>query len=250
MDSHLSKNTDWFENWFDTRYYHILYKNRNDEEAQQFISNLIHYLKPNPASIFLDVACGKGRHAIFLNSLGFQVDAFDLSANSIESAKLSEKEGLKFFINDIRKPLKTTHYDYAFNLFTSFGYFEDESDNEKAISAISDSLKPGGLLVLDFMNAHKVVQQLVPMEQKKVDDIQFHISREVKDQFIIKHICFKADEQDHYYKEMVKALSYDDFKSYFTKANLKIVDNFGDYYLNPFNKEESDRLIFIVKKEE
>ena len=125
----VTKKTKWFEEWFDSPYYHVLYKDRDEKEAKDFILNLIHYLKPKQGSFFIDVACGKGRHSLFLNNLGYRVDGFDLSPNSIDAAKINESESLHFYINDIRKPLNVNKYDYAFNLFTSFGYFDDESDD-------------------------------------------------------------------------------------------------------------------------
>ena len=63
-------NKTWYENWFDSKYYHILYKNRDISEANRFIKNLINKLNLEKNDRILDVACGKGRHSI-LNSLGF-----------------------------------------------------------------------------------------------------------------------------------------------------------------------------------
>ena len=149
----MSKNKDnlnWFEDWFNSPYYHVLYKNRDLNEAQLFISNLLNYLKPTPKELLLDVACGQGRHAITMNQLGFKVDAFDLSENSIAKAKKSENDRLHFFVNDIRTPLKESAYHYVFNLFTSFGYFDDDSDNVIAIQSIAKSMKHNGVFVLDF----------------------------------------------------------------------------------------------------
>ena len=63
----------WFETWFDTPYYHILYKDRDFAEAENFISLLIKYLKLPENSKIIDLACGKGRHSIFLNQLGLSL---------------------------------------------------------------------------------------------------------------------------------------------------------------------------------
>ena len=111
---------NWFESWFDTEYYHILYKERNDEEAQLLMDNLTHYLNlPEDAKI-LDLACGKGRHAIYLNSLGFDVTGADLSENSIKEASEFANEKLHFKVHDMRETCNEK-YDAIFNLFTSFG---------------------------------------------------------------------------------------------------------------------------------
>jgi len=248
MENINKNNSEWFVDWFDSPYYHILYKNRDDKEAQSFISNLITLLQPNKNNLFIDVACGKGRHAMFLNSLGYNVDGFDLSENSISIAQLKENASLHFFTNDIREPLKTNHYDFAFNLFTSFGYFDDEKDNQKAIDAISESLNSNGILVLDFMNSNKVINNLNKQEIKEVDNIKFNIKRSFTNGHIVKDINFEADNKQHQYQEKVKSISLDVFKNYFLKANLSIDAIFGDYDLNPFDLENSDRLILVARK--
>ncbi|MGB0882418.1 MAG: class I SAM-dependent methyltransferase [Vicingaceae bacterium] len=240
--------TEWFEDWFDSPFYHILYKNRDENEAKTFISNLVNHLNPNKSAVFVDVACGKGRHAMYLNSLGHIVDGFDLSENSITQAQLKETDTLHFYTNDIRTPLKKEHYDFAFNLFTSFGYFDDENDNQKAINAIADSLKSSGTLVLDFMNSNKVINSLVKTELKEIDGINFNIKRSYINQHIIKDINFEANNKNYHFQEKVKAISLSDFKRYFEKANLSIDCIFGDYSLNEFCVENSDRLIFIATK--
>jgi len=242
------KNTEWFEDWFDSPFYHILYKNRDENEAHVFISNLITLLNPNKESLFVDVACGKGRHAMFLNSLGYTVDGFDLSENSIANAKLKETSTLQFFTNDIREPLKRKYYDFAFNLFTSFGYFDDENDNQKAINSIAKSLNTNGILVLDFMNSIKVIQHLNKQEIKEIDTIKFNIKRSFTNGHIVKDINFEADNIQYQYQEKVKSISLEEFKNYFLKANLKIIAIFGDYDLNPFDLENSDRLILVARK--
>jgi len=251
MKGNTKQNTEWFEEWFDSPYYHILYKNRDIKEAQNLIHNLIDFLKPSTDSLFLDVACGKGRHSLYLNKLGFKVDGFDLSKNSIEMAKENESERLRFYVNDIRKPLKISHYNYAFNLFTSFGYFENEKDNQLSINSISDSLKENGILVLDFMNSNKVINALSNElhEVKNINNTTFNIKRRLDDEYIIKDIEFCVNNIDYHYQEKVKAITLDDFKTYFKTSNLYIEAIFGDYQLNSFDIDNSDRLILIARKQ-
>jgi SAM-dependent methyltransferase len=245
---HNPPSKEWFSTWFDSPYYHILYKNRDLNEAENFISNLFKHLKPNNSSYIVDVACGKGRHAIQMNKLGFTVDAFDLSENSIKEAKKNENESLHFFVNDIRDSLKKDKYDFAFNLFTSFGYFSDEQDNYKAIKAIADSLTNKGTFVMDFMNANKVINNLVINEEKIIEGITFEITREIKDNFIIKHIKFSDKSVNYHFSERVKAISLSDFKAYFVSAGLNLIATFGNYNLDTFDINSSDRLIMIATK--
>ena len=168
---------EWFEEWFDTRYYLILYQNRNDEEAKLFISNLTEYLELPAGSKVLDLACGKGRHSFTLNRLGYEVLGVDLSENSIQEADKSSNPNLSFAVHDMRERIPNTTFDAVFNLFTSFGYFTEKEDNERVCLSISQMLAPGGKLVIDFMNADKVIRDLIKSETKTLDGILFRINR-------------------------------------------------------------------------
>lgn len=237
--------SDWFTDWFNTSYYHTLYKDRNDKDAQLFIRNIINFLKIPSSSHLLDLPCGKGRHSIYLNSLGYKVTGADLSKNSIIAAKKHENSTLDFKLKDMRKSFDIK-YDAVFNLFTSFGYFENDMDDILVLKNIHDGLNENGLLVLDFLNVINVKKKLVKKEIKIIDNITFNLEREIKDGFIIKHINFKDKGVNHSYSERVKYLDLEKFKSYFIKAGLKINHIFGDYHLAKFNPETSERLIFVV----
>lgn len=238
---------NWFENWFNSKYYHILYKNRDHKEAVFFLDNIIKNININNGRI-LDVACGKGRHAKYLNHLGFNVTGIDLSKNSIEFANKDSNENLKYFVHDMRSVFKKNHFDLVTNLFTSFGYFENQEDEQTTINAMSNNLKEGGLLLIDFMNVKKIISSLVTSESKEIDGIKFLIERKYDENHIIKKIIIKDKDSDLNFQEKVRALTLYDFDVMLKKANMKIVDLFGDYSLNEFNAIDSDRLIIISRK--
>ncbi|MDY0779245.1 class I SAM-dependent methyltransferase [Tenacibaculum sp. IB213877] len=240
------KTKDWFTSWFNTPYYHVLYKHRNDADAQLFMQNLVSYLQLRKNAHIADLPCGKGRHSIFLNSLGYRVTGGDLSKNSIEYAKQFENNSLHFEVWDMRNPLENK-YDAVFNLFTSFGYFDNDTDDISVLKGMKKGLKQDGFLVLDFLNVIKTERTLVKEETKEIDGISFHIKREIKDGFIQKHISFIADDKQHSYTEKVKFLDINTMKSHFSKVGLTIIDTFGDYHLHAFDKENSNRLILIAQ---
>ncbi|MGG7034749.1 MAG: class I SAM-dependent methyltransferase [Flavobacterium sp.] len=237
---------NWFASWFDTPYYHILYKDRDEEEAEFFMDNLVHYLNlPEDAKI-LDLCCGKGRHAFHLNQLGYDVTGADLSANSIAEAKEMATGSLHFQVHDMREQFDEK-FDAIFNLFTSFGYFEDDNDNLKTLKAMRDSLTETGFAVIDFMNVHNVIANLVPEEVKTVDTIDFHIKRYVKDGHIYKEIDFEDQGEKYHFTEKVQALTLEDFETIMEEAGIYLLDVFGDHKLRKFHKTESERLIMIFK---
>ena len=244
-----NKNThtqNWFASWFDTSYYHILYKDRDYEEAQQFMDNLTHYLNLPEEAKILDLACGKGRHSIYLNSLGFDVTGSDLSENSINEASKDANDTLHFKVHDMRDSFEEK-YDAIFNLFTSFGYFENDSDNLKTLISIKESLTEYGFAVIDFMNVDFVIDNLVPSEIKTVDGIDFHIKRYVKDNHIFKEIDFEDKGEKFHFTEKVQALRLADFEAMMEEAGIYLLDVFGDYKLRTFYKNQSERLIMIFK---
>ncbi|MEZ7915900.1 MAG: class I SAM-dependent methyltransferase [Polaribacter sp.] len=240
------KTKDWFTDWFNTSYYHILYKERNDVEAQLFMRNITEILSLDKATHILDLPCGKGRHSVFLNSLGYRVTGSDLSENSIIAAKKYENDTLKFNVHDMRVPF-SEKYNAVFNLFTSFGYFEDDKEDLLILHNIKNGLTKEGVFVFDFLNAAIVKENLVTKETKVVDGITFNITREISNDFIIKRISFFADAENHSYTERVKYLDLEKMTYYLEKVGFKIEHTFGDYYLNSFNSKISNRLIIVAK---
>lgn len=215
------------------------------------MSNLAEYLSIPPKATILDAACGKGRHSAFLASHGFVVTGFDLAPENIAEAQKTYETLLKspsyqlsFYVHDIRRPFKENSFDYVFNLFTSFGYFETQQENQEAINALTANLKTGGYLVIDFFNTQKVIATLPQTEQKEIDGITFHISKSLQGKFIVKDISF----EDKHFQERVMAITYYDFLWYFKQANLHVQHCFGDYQLAEYDAFKSDRMIWIAKK--
>ena len=239
---------EWFASWFDSPYYHLLYKDRDDIEAGQFIENLVNHLSLSKNASVLDLACGTGRHSKTLKQFEYNVLGVDLSPNSIEKAKKYSETGLSFKVHDMRDVIPNHSFDAIFNLFTSFGYFEENSDNIKMLSSIHTMLKNKGLLVIDFMNVTKVVSELVKSEVKIIEDIEFVITRKFDGKHIIKSIEFPINAVPQNHIEKVQAFRLNDFKKILKDCQYKITDIFGDFKLNSFDENTSDRLILIAEK--
>ncbi|WP_143959586.1 SAM-dependent methyltransferase [Litoribacter populi] len=238
---------DWFGKWFDSPYYHILYKNRDFAEARRFIDNLEGHFQLDSTSHVMDLACGKGRHSIYLNQKGHRVTGLDLSPQNIAYAKSFENELLDFDVHDMREVYAKARFTHVVNLFTSFGYFSDEEDNIRVFQSVYESLKPGGFFLLDYLNPDKVIEVMKPQEVKAVDGVKFDIRKQVQDGFIVKDIFFEDGSQYHF-QERVQVLREEQFEHFFEKVGLELKVVFGDYNLAPFSFHESDRMIFIAQK--
>lgn len=237
---------DWFIDWFNSPYYHILYKDRDYKEAEKFLKNLSKNLQFRKDDKILDLACGKGRHSIYLNQKGYDVTGLDLSVESIHEAKHFENSKLHFEVHDMRE-VYPTKFNFILNLFTSFGYFNCLDDNLRVLNACKQMLAWDGRLVIDFLNAEMVKQMLPLSETKTIDGIDFQISKEIVNGVIQKCIRFNDMGKDFEFREEVQALTITDFRKLFVSAGFELINTFGDYMLNPYQPETSPRLILVAK---
>ncbi len=239
---------EWFKYWFDSPYYHLLYRNRDEIEAQQFIDALLEKLRPRPGDAVLDLACGKGRYSCYLEKKGLDVTGIDLSKASIEYARQFETANLSFFTHDMRLPFSFNRFDYVFNFFTSFGYFDSEADHLKTLKNVKDGLKNGGQFVLDFFNSGHVVNHLISRETKTIEGIHFELYKRIEGRYVVKTIDFEDLGQRWVFEERVCLFYLEDFERLFALAGLKLLEVFGDYRLGQFDLDNSPRLILIAQK--
>lgn len=241
----------WYKDWFNSPYYHMLYQHRDEEEAEHFIRRLIDYIKPPLQARMLDVACGKGRHSIALAEMGFDVTGIDLAAQSIAEAKQAETDHLHFYVHDMRRPFHINYYQYAFNFFTSFGYFRTRREHDNAIRTIAQSLQSSGMFVIDYLNVHHAEKHLQGSFNKTIDDIHFHITKWQDEQHFFKQIQVTDSDTAsprHLYTERVAKFSLGDFNDMLSYQHMQIEEVFGDYQLGPYNVKDSPRMIILARK--
>lgn len=237
----------WYTSWFDNPYYLLLYQDRDESEAKHFLDNLLTYLQATRDQLFLDVCCGRGRHARYLHALGYDVHGIDLSAKSIEHAEADSDPSLHFEVHDIRKPFGEARYDHVLNLFTSFGYFSNDQEHIRSLSNVYRSLIPGGTFTLDYLNIHALELPKGP-SIKTVEGTRFVIEKEVKDGVLVKDIRFITANGRHHFQERVRAFEKDELEAMLNEVGFRIKAIFGDYDLMPFKMEGSERLIFVCTK--
>lgn len=238
---------EWFAEWFDSPYYHILYKDRDESEAEGFIDHLLDTLSPPPGSLMLDLACGKGRYSRHLASKGYEVTGLDLSEKSIQFARQFEHDRLHFFTHDMRAPFRENAFDYVFNFFTSFGYFEKEEEDLQTLKNVAHCMKPEGIFVLDFFNAHYVKQRLTGHEHREIGGITFDLNKRQEGKYVVKTIRFADGHRNYFFEERVRLFELPDFRRLFKAAGLRLIKTYGNYQLQPYDWMESPRLILLAQ---
>lgn len=246
----MADTNAWFKEWFNSPYYHQLYHERDEKEAADFINQLVDYLQPADGSFMLDVACGRGRHSIQLASQGFDVTGIDLSIDSILAAKENENDHLHFFVHDMRLPFWINYFNYAFNIFTSFGYFNTRREHENALRTIAQSLKPEGIFVIDYLNVQYAESHPESSSEIKIGNINYHITKWSDKGHFYKKIVIEDKEYDTpiIHEEKVAKFSLGDFTEMLACHQMQVEEVFGDYNLGDYHLKESPRMIIVAKK--
>lgn len=245
---------EWFGPWFNSEAYHILYGHRSEKEANDLVRALHDGGHLGPTGKALDAGCGAGRHARSLARLGWDVEAFDLSPLSIESARNKSKAlggHLSFHVDDLRtlseRPTWKGAFDLATNFFTSLGYFEGTDAQLAVLRGLSETLRPGGRLLVDFLNVHRIENHLVPYESLTRGEVEFVIHRRIHEGWIEKSIQFQWNGKREHHVERVQAMTPEDLQSMMVASGLKIQDLWGDYDLGRWSND-SPRTLMLAQR--
>jgi SAM-dependent methyltransferase len=238
----------WFEEWFNTEYYFLLYQHRDDAEAQRFLHLLLNMLHVPKGASILDIACGKGRHSKVLADAGMDVCGIDLSPNSIQAASENEGPHLRFAVHDMRIPFAHEQFDLAVNLFTSFGYTEREADDQAALNAAYAALKPGGLFIQDYLNAAPVLETLPQKQELTRNKVRFATSKYHDHGFIKKDILVEDGTKQFHFTEQVKIYSLEQLTAMHQHAGFTIKHIYGNQELEAYEADASPRIIIVSQK--
>jgi len=242
----------WYEDWFWSDAYTEVYDHRDEAEAEQLVDLIEQEIAPPSGAHILDLACGRGRHARTLARRGYRVTGIDLSERAIDEARRqAAAEGLSdttsFRVGDMREPVCENCADGVVNLFTSFGYFEDDSNDERVLAAVVAALRPGGWFFHDFLNAPVVVESLAPSEEEAADGTQIRQERWVENGRVNKKITVRRDDHTETFQESVRLYTLDDLKTMYASAGLEPVALFGDYDGSAYEPHESPRLLIHAR---
>ncbi len=238
----------WYEQWFDHDEYEQVYPHRDLAEAERCVDLIERTVHPTEGAEILDVGCGRGRHARVLARRGYRVTGIDLSARAVDTARRrAVEEGLEitFTQQDMRVTRCRACFDGVVNLFSSFGYFEEEKDHERALRAMAEALRPNGWLVQDFMNAPHVRKTLVPEDTRTEDGLAIRQRRRITGGRIEKEIALRRNGHEKTFRESVRLLTLADFRRLYAAAGLELKDTFGHYDGRP-HTDDSPRLILYA----
>ncbi|MCB0794405.1 MAG: methyltransferase domain-containing protein [Flavobacteriales bacterium] len=241
--------TSWYEEWFCTEEYTLLYGHRDETEARSWARSIVERAQLAPGARVLDMACGRGRHARAFRDLGLNVHGVDLSQRSIEEAR-AKVPGATFDVHDMREVFAIEAFDLVVCLFSSLGYTDDPADDEAIMRTAITALKPGGLFVLDFMNTIKVQQELVPEENVVRADTDFALRRSIVDGRIVKEIVVQRAGRERRFEEHVRLYRREDLVSMVLRSGANLEGLTDGPPMTPFDPLRSDRCVLWARKPE
>jgi len=237
---------NWFEDWFRSGFYSQVYSHRDQTEAEQIKKLILNTTQLNQGSNILDAACGAGRHSISFAKEGFKVTGFDLSYPLLREAQFEKRYSgctVDFFNADIRKVAFRSAFDLVLNIFTSFGYFEDDDQNFAFPRNIRKNLKESSFYVLDFFNRNYLINSLNPKTERESGGFRIIEERRIEDGRVIKNIRIGHDENEYNFIESVRLFEPSEIISAFEKCGYCVRFTFGNYFGEKFNHIDSQRFI-------
>ena len=251
MQNKKEKQPAWYEEWFGKEYLEV-YAHRNHQEAVSDINCVEKLLKLDKAGSILDLACGSGRHSLELARRGYNVTGVDLSHTLLEVARNSAaKQGLTipFYQADMRTPPLEKPFNFLINMFTSFGYFENDRENSRIFAAFYKSLVAGGKFLMDYINKDHVLDSLVPEDCKTQGDRTLLQQRSYneKTRRLEKIITITHNNEERKFLESVRLYTLDEMVTMAKANGLKIEKHFGSLQADPFSPQ-APRLVLVGSK--
>jgi SAM-dependent methyltransferase len=246
MQDFRSQEADWFEETFGDDYLRI-YQHRDESEAEQAIDLIAAHVSGREIQSVLDLGSGAGRHSKALCERWWTV-GLDLSAALLRVAR-RENPDAPYVRADMRDlPFAAASFDLVVNLFTSFGYFEDDREHGRVLAGVRAAMRPGGTLVIDFLNASQVRRNLVPYDERVENGNTIEQSRAISpdNRFVEKTIRLR--ERGREYVERVRLFSAGDLERMLEVAGFDVVNCFGDYSGSSWSENSPRTILFASRK--
>ena len=164
---------EWYRSFFGQDYLDVYGHLLTEENSQAEADFVIRALDLEPGDRVLDLCCGTGRHAVPLAMAGLEVTGLDMSEEYLAQARSAAREAgvkVRFVQGDMREIPFRGEFDAVVNMFTAFGYFDDDADDQRVIDGAAAALRPGGRLLLDLLNRDWVAANYVRSETREGRD--------------------------------------------------------------------------------
>lgn len=235
---------DWYARSFG-ELYPLLYRHRDDESAAAETAAFVRTLALDQGDRVADICCGGGRHLAAMRDLGLDAWGMDLSETLLQAAAERPELRGRLVRADLRAiPFHSASFDAAVNLFTSFGYFLDDADNEAALQQMAAVVRSGGKLLVDVMNPRWLRRTLEPYSRRQIAGLTVENERRIVNGRVVNKIRVHEGEAVRTFTESVRLYEADAFIAMFERAGLGDVQLVGTFAGDTMT-DDSPRMIGI-----
>lgn len=250
-------NSENQNEWFaDEEFWNRWFRPELEKREQEQIDKISSLLEIEKESDILDLGCGRGRHARELAARGHNVTGVDIDEKNIKIAREkaeADEEVLQynFIKDDMREFKKEKEFDIILSLFSSFGYFKEEKENEKVLKNAYESLRSGGKLLIDVKGKEVIAGMFEKRGWHELDDKYLLEKREIQDDWKYIHTKWTfispQEKNINEYKSTIRLYSAAELESKLKKIGFSQIEIYGSFEGDPYN-EEAERTLVIAQK--
>ncbi|MFC1537661.1 class I SAM-dependent methyltransferase, partial [Gemmatimonadota bacterium] len=242
-----------------------VYSHRDENEAARAVNLIRKAIQPllqeyeKAAVKILDLCCGQGRYSMLLAEEGYNVVGLDLSKDllavadqrwKVAGASGADNSGrLRLVRADMRRIPFVDAFHVMINMFTSFGYFDRDSDNQAVLDTSARALHNRGRFMIDYLNRDQVLKNLVGEDDSEIEGLTLRQSRRISQDGlrVEKNVQVTGPEGEDSYNESVRLYSLSEMETMLDHSGFSLEEVFGDYDCSAWSAE-SPRLIMIGSK--
>jgi ubiquinone/menaquinone biosynthesis C-methylase UbiE len=241
------KDSGWWDDFFPAfrPFFGLISQKRTNAHVRFIIKKL----NLKPGSKFLDCPCGIGRISLPLAKKGIRVTGVDITQSYLDELfKKAERRGLKVNIvrADMRRIIFDSKFDAGGNLWTSFGFFEKESDNRLVVKKMYQALKPGGKFMLHVSNRDWIMAHYQPRGWQEVKGIKSveerHFDYRASINYGIWHLI--KDGKERTFNVPIRMYSFHELIAMFESIGFIDIEGYGSTKEEPISREK--QMMFII----
>ena len=233
--------------------YEETHRNLTERTARE-VKGIIDLLNVSEGCSVLDCPCGYGRHSIALSKKGMSVTGVDINTDHLEIALNQDIESVNFLKKDMLNMNFENKFDAAINMFYSFGFFESDEENKKALKNFYNSLKPSGKFLMHTdVNIQKINSGKYKFEE--VRELQNGEHLKIVERFDKKNMrmlgTWTIHRQDGSTIPLtpysMRIFDETEFANWCLEVGFSSVDIYGDWDGSPLDSS-ADNMIIIATK--
>ncbi len=248
-----SKKQSWYEqDGFWKIIAPVLFSSERMLSAGQEVEQIVSLLKLQPGMSICDLCCGPGRHSLELGRLGYRVTGVDRTRLYLEQAeKKANEQGLniRFVQDDMRSFCEPNAFDAVINAFTSFGYFEEATDDKRVLENVYKSLKEDGKFLMDIIGKEvlaRIFQEKRWWEEDGVIILEDAKLSEDWSSVENRWIIIRDSERDEF-RFTLRLYSAAQLSELLKNCGFGKVEIYGDLSGSPYD-QTAKRLVVIAQK--